>query len=403
MNRGFGFLNGFELSLNPALWRGFPFLGEKMKIIFMTGLLLKIMILSAQVVPLKAEEWVFRPGSVEFGDSAGMARMKILRSDGHVVLRRGDFSDGTIEFDVVPTDPGFSQFDFRWQDSTETECFYFRTARGVGHPYVMEAVQYTPIVKGTMFWDIMAHYQGNASFGQGAPNHVKLVISGRRMLVYVNGGAAARPTLDIGELEGNTTHGSIAFSGQAIISNLVLKPGKVEGLSPIAATDPTANDPRYLRHWQMTTPDTLAPGIDFSYRLMPGKETGWQPIDAERRGLINLTRKWVVNRTHQLIWLKTTIHAESAGRYTLRLGFVDEVWMFLNGGLLYADKNFYGSPIAKTPRGRLSLENAMVTLPLQQGDNVLMVAVGSNFYGWAIMARLDDQDGLTIERTADGR
>jgi hypothetical protein len=138
---------------------------------------------------------------------------------------------------------------------------------------------------------MMAHYQGNASFEQDASNHVKLVISGKRMLVYVNGGVSGRPTLDIGELEGSNTRGSIGFSGQAIISNLVLKPGKVEGLSPVAATDPLANDPRYLRHWQMTVPDTLAPGVDFSYGSMPGKATVWQPIDAERRGLINLTRR----------------------------------------------------------------------------------------------------------------
>ncbi len=45
----------------------------------------------------------------------------------------------------------------------------------------------------------------------------------------------------------------------------------------------------------------------------------------------------------------------------------------------------------------------MVLLPLRQGDNELMVAVGSNFYGWGIVARFDDLDGLTIERTADGR
>jgi hypothetical protein len=358
---------------------------------------------SAQIVPLKAEGWVFRPGAVEFGDSAGVARMKILSGQGNVVLKHGDFSDGTIEFDVIPNDAGFSQFDFRWQDSTETECFYFRTGRGAGHPYVMEAVQYTPIVKGTMWWDIMAHYQGNADFGQEAVNHVKLVISGRRMLVFVNGGVSGRPTLDIGELEGNTTHGSIGFSGQAIISNLVLKPGKVEGLSPEAVTDPMANDPRYLRHWQTTAPDSLAPGVDFSYGLMPGKAAVWQPIDAERRGLINLGRKWVVNRSHQVIWLKTVVHADAAGRYNLRLGFVDEVWMFLNGKFLYTDKNFYGQPVAKTPRGRLSLENTTVSLPLQQGDNELLVAVGSNFYGWGIVARFDDLDGLTIERTADGR
>jgi hypothetical protein len=375
-----------------------------MKKMLMTGLLsLKIIILTAQVVPLKAEDWVFRPGAVEFGDSGGVARMKILSSQGNVLLKHGDFSDGTIEFEVIPIDPGFSQFDFRWQDSTETECFYFRTARGAGHPYVMEAVQYAPIVKGTMWWDIMAHYQGNASFSQAAVNHVKLVVSGRRTLVFVNGGASGRATLDIGELEGNTTHGSIGFSGQAIISNLVLKPGKVEGLSPVAATDPEANDPRYLRHWQMTAPDSLAPGVDFSYGLMPGKSTVWQPIDAERLGLINLGRKWVVNRSHQIIWLKTVVHADVAGRYNLRLGFVDEVWMFLNGRFLYTDKNFYGQPVAKIPRGRLSLENAAMGLPLQQGDNELLVAVGSNFYGWGIMARFDDLDGLTIERTADGR
>jgi hypothetical protein len=152
----------------------------------------------------------------------------------------------------------------------------------------------------------------------------------------------------------------------------------------------------------MTAPDSLAPGVDFSYGLMPGKAAVWQPIDAERRGLINLGRKWVVSRSHQVIWLKTVIHVDAAGRYNLRLGFVDEVWMFLNGGFLYTDKNFYGQPVAKTPRGRLSIENAAVALPLQQGDNELLVAVGSNFYGWGIMARFDDLDGLTIERTADG-
>jgi hypothetical protein len=270
---------------------GFCIFGEKMKALILISILLWVIATSAQVVPLKADDWVFRPGAVEFGDSGGVARMKILSSQGNVVLKHGDFADGTIEFDVIPTDPGFSQFDFRWRDSTETECFYFRTTRGAGHPYVMEGVQYAPIVRGTMWWDMMAHYQGNASFEQDASNHVKLVISGKRMLVYVNGGVSGRPTLDIGELEGSNTRGSIGFSGQAIISNLVLKPGKVEGLSPVAATDPLANDPRYLRHWQMTVPDTLAPGVDFSYGSMPGKATVWQPIDAERRGLINLTRR----------------------------------------------------------------------------------------------------------------
>lgn len=355
---------------------------------------------SPQIVPLKAGNWDFPQGLAEFGDSAGVARMKVLPGRGFVVLKGVDFSDGTIEFDEIPTDPSFAQVYFRWQDKDEAECFYFRTRRGAGNPYAMDAVQYTPIIKGTMCWDVMAQYQTNAVFTQATVTHVKLVISGKQMKVYFNG---SRPVLEVTELAGNTTHGTLAFAGQSIISNLVLKPGKVEGLSPVAGPDPVANDPRYLRHWMVTAPDSLPKGIDFSYALVPGAATTWEPIDAERLGLINLSRRFAAERSHRIVWLKTTIHADQARNVQLRLGFLDEVWMYVNDKLLYVDKNFFPQAIAKVPNGRLSLENATVTLPLQQGDNVLRIAVGNNFYTWAIMARLDDLEGLTIERTADGR
>jgi len=355
-----------------------------------------------QVVLLKPDNWVFRPGMAEFGDSAGVARMKINSGRGYVVLRGADLSDGTIEFDMIPTDPNFAQVYFRWQDSLEAECFYFRTRRGAGNHFAMDGVQYTPIVNGTMLWDMLPEYQTNAVFDRTTVSHVKLVISGRQMRAYV--GVGPRPVLEVPEMRGNTTHGTLAFAGGAIVSNLVLKPGKVEGLSPVAGPDPVANDPRYLRHWMMTAPDSLPRGIDFSNALVPGKEAIWQPIDAERMGVINLTRRWmVVPGRHQIIWLKTTIHADQAKTCQLRLGFLDEVWMYLNDRLLYVDKNLFPQLIAKTPNGRMSLENATVMLPLQQGDNVIRIAVGSNFYSWGIMARLDDPDGLTTERTADGR
>ena len=60
-------------------------------------------------VPLKQEAWIFRPGAVEFDDSAGVARMKVVDSRGYVVLKNVDFGDGTIEFDDIPTDACFSQ------------------------------------------------------------------------------------------------------------------------------------------------------------------------------------------------------------------------------------------------------------------------------------------------------
>jgi len=82
----------------------------------------------------------------------------------------------------------------------------------------------------------------------------------------------------------------------------------------------------------------------------------------------------------------------------LRLGFLDDISIFVNDRLIKVDKNNFGFPATKVPNGRLSIENSTVMLPLKEGDNVLMVALGGNFFSWGLVARLDDMDGLVIER-----
>lgn len=353
-----------------------------------------------QVISLRAENWDFKPGVAEFGDGSEGPVIKIV-ARGYVILKNVDFADGTIEFDDQPTDERFASFFFHWQDSLENENFYFRTARGAGRPDALDGVQYAPTIKGVNCWDIMVHYQANATFGQQAPNHVRLVISGKQMRVYVNN--QQWPTLEIPRLEGNATHGTLAFAGHAIISHLVIKPGQTEGLPPGEGPDPTNGDTRYIRHWKVTSADSIPEPLDFSMAFVPGKQTAWSPIVAERRGLVNLTRLYGGNPAsghpgHRIAWLKTTIHAANARQAQLRLGFLDEVWIFLNGEWLYVDKNFFRFPIAKVPDGRLSLENTTISLPLRQGDNELLIGVGCNFFGWGIMARLDDLDGIRLEQ-----
>ena len=78
----------------------------------------------------------------------------------------------------------------------------------------------------------------------------------------------------------------------------------------------------------------------------------------------------------------------------MQLGFLNEVWVFLNGEWLYVGKNYFGTPIAKQ-RGRISILNSTVTVPLRQGDNELMIGVGGGFYGWGVMARIEEMEGIT--------
>jgi hypothetical protein len=42
------------------------------------------------------------------------------------------------------------------------------------------------------------------------------------------------------------------------------------------------------------------------------------------------------------------------------------------------------------------LENGAFTLPLEAGDNEVAVAIANNFFGWGLMLRLADPEGLHL-------
>ncbi len=345
-------------------------------------------------IPLSAANWEFKPGTVEFLEYKSVPAMKVLGNSEPAILKNIDFTNGTIEYDMEPIDPRFTSFYFHRASAAENECFYFRTARA-GDKTAVDAIQYAPHVSGVNLWDMLYHFQTTADFKRNTWNHVKLVISGKQMKVYVN--SQTTPSLHVTRLEGNVTHGAIAFDGQVIISNLVIKANAVEALSPKAGADPTASDTQYLRKWRVNKP--IATGMtDFNDDFLPKVNDTWEPVAAERRGLINLTRKFGKNDVRRIVWLKTSIKSATAQERKLEFGFSDEAWIYLNGKRIYADKNIYLGPSKKEPDGRCTIQNASVKLPLSAGDNELLIGVANDFYGWGIVARLDKITGLTIEK-----
>jgi hypothetical protein len=363
------------------------------KVFFLISLVFFNSIVMGQTIALRAENWIFKPGAVEFeGATAagGTPTMKIVDGRGLVTVKGVDFSDGVIECDILPAEKQFFSLYFRWKDSLESEIFYFRMDR-VGQP---QAIQYAPVIGGVNCWNLFDNYETAAEWQPNVPIHTKLVVSGRRMRVYLN--HAGEPALEVPLLEGNVTHGAICLQGMGTVSSMVVRPGQTEGLPAAEGLDPMAYDPHYIRHWKVTQPKLIPKGIDFSYELLPDSQQIWQPISAERRGLVNLTRVYPEKDfVRRIIFLKTTVHSNQARTCQLQLGFLNEVWVFLNGHWLYVDKNYFGEPIARQ-RGRISLENSTVAVPLQQGDNELMIGVGGGFYGWGVMARVEDLEGITL-------
>jgi len=268
----------------------------------------------------------------------------------------------------------------------------------MGKPYPEkrnDAVQYALFMHGINLWDMLGHYQGPAVIHTKDWNHIKLVVSGVQMKVYIN--QTEQSTLEIPYLEGNVKKGTIAFDGQAIFANLLVKPNVTEGLSASAGADLTDHDANYIRQWSISKPALLKEGADLTEADLPKDTADWLPIKAERRGLINVTRNYgVVTDQKHLVWLKTTIHSSKDRKVNMQLGFSDDVWVFINNELLYLDKNTYLGPTRKNPDGRCDILNSSFSLPLKEGNNQVVIGLANNFYGWGLIARLSSLENIEL-------
>jgi len=359
-------------------------------------------------IPMEPAYWRYDTSGVEFIIYNNVKAAHIKKSP-PLVPKEVQFSNGIIEYDIA-IGRGFPGITFRLSaDGKKGDQFYLRYF-GVTSPQSRTTMQYAAIVDSMSTWNLTDEYQGGATLNVPGWNHVKLVVSGKQMKAYVND--MDRPALMVPELEGGLEKGGISFSGGDVtIANFVIRPDSVEGLSAAAGYISTYNDTRYLRSWQVSPASEFAFGKEipppFPYLAQtlksvgfPDSTTTWTPIWAEPRGIINLSR--LFGRTQftkrRLAWLKTTIESDSAQVRFLHLGFVDEIWLYVNGQFLFADKNHYGTPGQKFPRGRCTIENAVVKLPLQKGKNEILIGLANYFYGWGIIARIDDPDGIHLAK-----
>lgn len=311
-----------------------------------------------------------------------------------VTVKDLEFANGTIEYDIAFTEKTrFTAIHFRRKDDANSEHFYLR-GPWRNDPNINTGIQYAAVLKGVNIWDLSEAYQSNADMVAAGWNHVKLVVKDRQLLAYVND--MTTPALYVPLMDGDWTKGAVTFDGSAYLANLTITPNVTPGLAGAEGFDPTINDSRFLRNWQVTAPANLPTGQEPTPAMLPKETTTWSTISAERHGLVNLSRRFgaTPQGERRMVWLKTTVTASKEQVRKLDFGFSDEVYVYLNGKPLYQDKNLYNTPGMKTPRGRCSLENSRIDLPLAEGDNDLLIGVTNFFFGWGIMARLDDSQGL---------
>jgi hypothetical protein len=173
-------------------------------------------------VSLTPDRWTFQEGKVEFLDYKGRRVMKLNQQSGSVVLKDLVFKDGVIEYDIEPVSTEFADaIYFHRKNEKEQEIVYLRVQK-IGNSFANEGIQYCPYFDGVNMWDMYPQYQAPAPAKAGEWNHIKLVIAGKQMHVFVN----HKLVLQIPKLEGRESEGRIAFEGASYISNVEIKPGE---------------------------------------------------------------------------------------------------------------------------------------------------------------------------------
>ncbi len=353
-------------------------------------------------IDMSASQWT-TTGPVEFVQHMGASAIELKpgnyaqhQPSGSAILNDLSFRNGTIEYDVDPTGSMGAGFAFRMRDKDTYELFYLRPRPKCSE--AVDCIQYAPQTHGVLLWDLFPQYQSPAPLIQGQWNHVKLVISGQRMNIFING--EKQPSLKIGRLEGDSLEGGLMLQGPGIFANLTVLPDETENLPEQPEPDATASDAHYLRQWQVSPFSKLAADHIPTAAEIPATSASWTALPAERSGLVNVTRLYGLpldRADRSFVWLKTTLDSATAQQKHVSIGWSREIWIFVNGKQVFADKNLYQPPNArKTPDGRLSLENGSFDLPLRKGSNDITVALANNFYGWGLELRLDDIKGLHL-------
>src|SRR4051812_48455870 len=322
-------------------------------------------------------------------------RSALMLRDGAAWLKGSNFQDGTIEFDIAFSEVGgFPGIAFRAATHGDYELFYLRENLS-GQPH---ATQYTPVLHGLYAWQIYAGpaWEATARWTFDRWMHVKLVVSGTRAELYVDGDSAVQVIPRLRGPQGAGEVGFIVAPGTARFANLVVRPDRASS-PPLAGAPPAIRDSTsatIVRSWRVSTPfaESLMTGVA-DLTAVPGSAT-WATLGVEERGIANLARLAGNGSGRNTVVAAITITSDRARNVPVRFGFSDRVRVFLNDRMLYAGNDGFGTHDPDF-LGIVGLFDEL-NLPLKRGPNELWFAVSETFGGWAITADLPERDGIAV-------
>jgi hypothetical protein len=326
-------------------------------------------------VPFDSDAWDW--ADAEHGASAFAGRPGVLAGGDAAVLLEGELEDGTIELELgVGRQRGFYGVVWRARDGETFESFYVRPHQ-VGNP---DAVQYTPVFNGIPCWQLYHHdgFWAPVSFPLDDWFRIRVVFAGGQAEVYV--GDLETPALVSGlKLPVGPGRVGVLVGGEGVH----LSEFCVEETATLRTTLPSPAPPPegVIGAWEIS--DAFAE--EELERALAGTRS-WTPVESEPSGLVNLARVQGIRDGRNTALARARIDADEAETRVLTLGFADRAVVYLNGRPLFRGDDTYRSRDYRF-LGSIGWYDVLY-LPLEAGENELVVAVSEDLGGWGLQARL---------------
>ena len=347
---------------------------------------ISIVAYSQITIPFSSDKWRFENENHRVETYLGKESLVLNKNRAFLDAQ---FENGVIEYDVAfPQTRAFIGMMFRVQDDLNYEEFYLR-AHQSGNP---DANQYSPVFNDLSAWQL---YYGE---GYGAPvkyqfdtwQHVKLVISGKYMDVYIND--MNQPVMFC-ELKREPKKGYLGvsdFNNENHFANFTFTESdnvQLKG-SPKPKVDPSVGT---VLSWEVSN-SFDGKILESSTNLSSVKVASWNKAMVEPTGTINLASVSKFTPETNAVLARVIVNADQDQLKKFTFGFSDGAKVFCNGVILYSGLDDFTSRDYRF-LGTIGYYDS-VYLNLKKGKNEIIVVVSENFGGWGIKGKFDDMKGI---------
>lgn len=316
----------------------------------------------------------------------------LLKRSTFLITKDVDLRDGTIEFDInFPEVRNFPGILFRMINPPNAENFYI----GPGNSGKKDAVRYTPLYNFQQAWQL---YHGNEysetyNFKYNFWHHIKIELTGYKAEFYIDD--MQKPLITTHELKRGWQSGKIALMAdendlhfanfQYSIKTILVPPIKI----------PRNGENGLITEWSVSNAvdkkvfegqNQLSPEIK--------KKLTWTKATTDSIGILNMSRFSNISPTTNTMIAKLDFISVNDQFKGISFGFSDHVKVFLNGNLIYAGEDMYGSRDDKF-LGTIGFFDKLY-LPLKKGKNELYFVVTEFFGGWGVKAKFENMDEISL-------